>query len=143
MEIKEGYLYHISRDFFELVDDPNLPINHSGVHSRPSYFLVKDKDLLWFIPLSSKVDKYKKIIANKKEKYGRCNTVLIRRIANKDSVILIQNAFPTLDKYIDHIHLLDNGRPAKVIDTLQDKILNSFKYLLKLKSKGINIFLLT
>ena len=62
MEIKEGYLYHISRDFFELVDDPNLPINHSGVHSRPSYFLVKDKDLLWFIPLSSKVDKYRYVV---------------------------------------------------------------------------------
>lgn len=46
MEIKEGYLYHISRDFFDLVDDPNLSINHSGVHSRPSYFLVKDKELL-------------------------------------------------------------------------------------------------
>ena len=46
MRIKEGYLYHISRNFFEPVDDPNLLLNHSGVHSRPSYFLVKDKALL-------------------------------------------------------------------------------------------------
>ena len=93
MEIKEGYLYHISKDFFELVDDPNLPINHFGLHSRPSYFLVKDKDFLWFILLSSKVDKYKKIVANKKEKYGRCNTILIRKIANKDNAILIKMLF--------------------------------------------------
>ena len=65
---------------------------------------------------------------------------MIRKVLGEDSAILIQNAFPTLDKYIDHIHLLDNGRPAKVIDSLQNEILNSFKYLLKLKSKGINLF---
>ena len=65
MKIEEGYLYHISQDFFELVNDPNLQINHSGVHSRPSYFLVKDGKLLWFIPLSSKVSKYKKIMNEK------------------------------------------------------------------------------
>ena len=50
MKIEEGYLYHISQDFFELVNDSNLQINHSGVHSRSSYFLVKDGKLLWFIP---------------------------------------------------------------------------------------------
>ena len=71
MKIEEGYLYHISQEFFELVDDPNLQINHSGVHSRPSYFLVNDGDLLWFIPLSSKVSKYKKIMNEKKFKYGK------------------------------------------------------------------------
>ena len=65
---------------------------------------------------------------------------MIRKVLGEDSAILIQNAFPTLDKYIDHIHLLENGRPAKVIDSLQNEILNSFKYLLKLKSKGINLF---
>ena len=26
MKIEEGYLYHISPDFFELVNDPNLQI---------------------------------------------------------------------------------------------------------------------
>ena len=46
MEIKEGYLYHISLDFFKLIDDLNLSVNHTGIHSRPSYLLVKDKDLL-------------------------------------------------------------------------------------------------
>ena len=56
-----------------------------------------------------------------------------------ECAILIQNAFPTLEKYIDHIHVVD-GKPVKVIDSICDEILENFKYLLKLKKKGINLF---
>ena len=74
------------------------------------------------------------------KRYGRCDTILIREILGKDSVILLQNTFPTLEKYIDHAHLLDNGKPAKVVEWLKDEILQNFEYLLKLKSKGVNLF---
>ena len=42
-------------------------INHENGRARPTYFTIKDKDILWFIPLSSKVSKYQPII-NKKIK---------------------------------------------------------------------------
>ena len=67
---------------------------------------------------------------------------MIRKIGNKPSVILLQNAFSILEKYIDHIHLLENGEPVKVIDTLKNQILSKFKLLSKLKSKEIIFFLL-
>ena len=140
MKVQTGYLYHIKDDFFDIVNDDNLMTNHERGKKRPTYFTIKDKDILWFIPLSSKVDKYKKIVDKKVNKYGRCDTILIREILGKESAILIQNAFPTLEKYIDHEHLLDNGKPAKVVESLKDEILNNFKYLLKLKAKGINLF---
>ncbi len=140
MKVQTGYLYHIKDDFFDIVNDDNLMTNHERGKKRPTYFTIKDKDILWFIPLSSKVDKYKKIVDKKVNKYGRCDTILIREILGKESAILIQNAFPTLEKYIDHEHLLDNGKPAKVVESLKDEILNNFKYMLKLKAKGINLF---
>ena len=56
-----------------------------------------------------------------------------------EHAILLQNAFPTLEKYIDHIHTKD-GIPVKVVDNLKDEILFNFINLLKLKSKGINLF---
>ena len=140
MKIKTGYLYHIKDEFFDVVNDENLMSNKERGHKRPTYFVIKENNILWFIPLSSKVDKYKKIINNKVKKYGRCDGILIRKILGEDSSILIQNAFPTIEKYIDHVQLLNNGKPAKVIETLQDEILSGFKYLLKLKSKGINLF---
>ena len=64
---------------------------------------------------------------------------MIREIANKQSVIFLQNAFPTLEKYIDHPHIV-NGKPMKVIDTIKNEILDNFKYLQALKSQGKNLF---
>lgn len=139
MKIETGYLYHIKDEFFDIVNDESLMSNHERGKKRPTYFTIKDKDILWFIPLSSKVDKYKKIVDKKIQKFGFCNTILIETILENESVVLIQNAFPTLEKYIDHIHKV-NGAPAKVPTILKNKILNNFKDMLKMKERGINLF---
>ena len=139
MEIKTGYLYHIKDKFFDIVKEESLMQNHERGKKRPTYFTIKDKDILWFIPISSKVEKYQKIIDIKIKKYGYCNTILIETFANKKQVILIQNAFPTLEKYIDHIHTY-RGVPVKIKEPLQNKILSNFNRLLHLKKKGINLF---
>ena len=139
MKVQNGYLYHIKDDFFDIVNDENLMSNHEKGKKRPTYFTIKDKDILWFIPLSSKVEKYKKIVDKKIERFGFCNTILLVDIFEKKHAILLQNAFPTLEKYIDHVHTID-GKPAKVPETLEKIILENFKDLMKLKSKGINLF---
>ena len=113
MEIKTGFLYHINDEYFDVVNDERLMQNYEKGKKRPTYFTIKDNDILWFIPISSKIDKYKKIIDKKIEKYGFCNTILIEKIFDEDSAILLQNAFPTLEKYIDHVHTVD-GKPARV-----------------------------
>ena len=139
MKVETGYLYHIKDEFFDIVTDESLMSNHERGKKRPTYFTIIDNDILWFIPLSSKVEKYKKIIDQKIQKYGFCNTIFIRKILEQDSVILFQNAFPTLEKYIDHVHTY-NGVPAKVSVLLKEEILNNFKELMKLKERGINLF---
>ena len=136
MKVETGYLYHIKDEFFDIVNDESLMTNHERGKKRPTYFTIKDKEILWFIPLSSKVEKYQKIIDKKIQKHGFCNTIFIRKILEEDSVILF---FPTLEKYIDHVHTY-NGVPAKVSSLLKEEILNNFKYLLKLKNRGINLF---
>lgn len=78
---------------------------------RPTYFIIKD--ILWFILISSKVDKYKKIINKKIERYGFYNAIVIRKIAVAYAAVLLQNAFPILEKYIDHVHTID-GVPLNV-----------------------------
>lgn len=139
MKIQTGYIYHIKDEFFEKVNNSGVMINHENGRTRPTYFTIKDKSILWFIPLSSKVNKYKPIVETKIRKYGNCKSIMIRRIANKESVILLQNAFPTLEKYIDHPHTI-NGKPVKVSDNLKADILENFNSLLALKKQGINLF---
>ena len=64
---------------------------------------------------------------------------MICEIFGKKQAILLQNAFPTLEKYIDHVHMI-NGKPAKVINSLKYEILNNFNYMMIMKHKGINLF---
>lgn len=139
MEVKTGYLYHIKDSFFDKLKNNGLMINHENGHSRPTYLAIKDKNILWFVPLSTKVEKYKSIIESKEKKYGSCKTILIRKIADVDEVILIQNAFPTIEKYIKNKHIID-GKIIKVSNPIKSEILDNFKYILSLKKEGLNLF---
>lgn len=114
-------------------------INHENGHSRPSYLAIKDEKILWFIPLSTKTEKYKSIIEKKEKKYGSCKTILIKKIAGREQVILIQNAFPTLEKYIKSRHTID-GKIIKISTAVEREIIDDFKYMLSLKSNGLNLF---
>lgn len=139
MKIETGYLYHVKDEFFDKVNSSNVMINHENGHSRPSYLAIKEKDILWFIPLSSKVEKYQKIINLKENKYGSCKTILIKKIAGKKQVILIQNAFPIIKKYIKNRHTI-SGKEIVVSSAVKREIINDFKYILSLKESGLNLF---
>ena len=69
----------------------------------------------------------------------KCNTILIRKIANKENAILIQNAFPTLPRFLSHPHTI-NGKPYRVPTGIQKEIKYNFNELMKLKKRGINLF---
>ena len=96
MNIKTGYLYHIKDEFFSKLNNHGLMINHENGGARPTYLAIKDNDILWFIPLSSKVNKYKKILNSKIKKHGACSTILIDNILGKecaDHLIIVQHLF--------------------------------------------------
>ena len=61
-------VFSLNKHYFDVVNDDSLMTNHGRGKKRPTYFTIKEKDILWFIPLSSKVEKYKKIINNKIKK---------------------------------------------------------------------------
>ena len=73
------------------------------------------------IPISSQADKYKGIIEKKKKRYGKCNTIVIGLFAGKENAFLIQNAFPVIEKYFDHIHTIQE-QPVTIHKKL-DKLL--------------------
>lgn len=139
MKLQTGYIYHIKDSFFDKINGKGLMINHENGHSMPSYLAIKDGNILWFIPLSTKVDKYKKIINSKIKKYGSCRTIMIRKIMGVEQIILIQNAFPTLRKYIKNKHTI-NGKYVKIHQALERDILSNFEYALSLKEQGLNLF---
>lgn len=136
MEIKEGYVYHIKNDYFEFVNDKKLMKNHEGNSTRPNYFCIKidESEIMWFIPMSSKIEKYKKIIDEKINKYKKCDTIIIGNYRGRDHAFLIQNMFPITSKYIDHIDTV-KGKAIQVPSETRHQILDKVNKIFKLKSK--------
>lgn len=69
--------------FFDKINDKGLMINYENGKARPTYFTIKDRDILWFIPLSSKVSKYKPIIKKKKNNGYKIYSTDIDKIKEK------------------------------------------------------------
>ncbi len=116
MTFKPGYIYFIKDEFFQYVQDPNLKINYAST-KRPHYYAVKDRktDLLWFIPCSTKVEKFERIIAKRKKNKRATPTIIIAKIAGKRAALLLQDMFPIAEKYVDSQYIW-GGQPVRVAD---------------------------
>lgn len=90
------------------------------------------------IPISSQVKKYKKIIDNKIRRYGKCNTIIIGKFAGKDNVFLIQNSFPIIERYLDHVHTIGN-EPVTVHSKLNRELTVSLRKVLAMYKHGIRL----
>jgi len=139
-DIKPGYVYHIKDLYFDVAHDDKLMRNYEGGSYRPTYFCLKDEKtgLLWVIPMSSRVDKYKEFAQKDIDKYGKCLKIVIGEYASVNAVFLLQNMFPILPKYIDHIHLVKKN-PVPVNTRLQTVIDRNFRELLRLQRRGVKI----
>jgi len=67
------------------------------------------------IPISSKVEKYKKIVASKIKRNGKCSTIVIGTFAREE------NAFPVKAFYLDHVHTIQ-GNPIMVHKKLDKEL---------------------
>lgn len=136
MILETGYVYHIKDEYFKFAKDEKLMKNHENGNSRPTYFCIKndDSEILWFIPMSSKIEKYKRLYEQKIQKNGICDTIVIGKYRRRDTVFLIQNIFPITEKYIDHIDTIRN-QPIAVVEGTQKEITYKVNKIFKLKSK--------
>ncbi|MDE7416417.1 MAG: hypothetical protein K2N44_08965 [Lachnospiraceae bacterium] len=93
--MKKTGFYIIKDKFFEDMSDPYLKGNKAG--NRPHYYCFEDtsRGIYWMIPLSSQIDKYKRIV-EKKEKAGKpCDIIHIVKLDDsRQSAFLIQDMFP-------------------------------------------------
>ena len=100
--MKKTGFYIIKDEFFENMSDPYLKGNKAG--NRPHYYCFEDANtgIYWMIPLSSQIDKYKRIM-EKKEKAGKsCDILHIAKLDDsRESAFLIQDMFPITEEYIE------------------------------------------
>ena len=71
-------------------------------HDRPCFCAFQDSKtgLFWLVPISSKIQKFRRIYQNKVNKYGRCDTIDFGYVLGHEKAFLLQNMCPVLDRYI-------------------------------------------
>ena len=137
--MEKGYLYHIKDEYFERINDKTLMKNKENGHSRPMYYSIKDinnPEIFWLVPISSRIEKYTKLMNEKYQKYGYCNTIVIKGFSKEKKAFLIQNTFPITEKYIDHVHKIGN-QTVKLNDRTQKEIDNKVNKVLSLSKRGV------
>ena len=139
-EIQPGYVYHIKDSYFETAKDDKLMRNKEGGAYRPTYLCLKDEKtgLLWVVPMSSRIEKYRGIIDKDTARYGSCLKILIARYGDGQSAFLFQNMFPILHKYIDHVHTVA-GIPMAVNPVVQKELIKRFKEIRRLYARGVKM----
>ena len=90
------------------------------------------------VSISSHAGKYKGIIEKKKKKYGKCNTIVIGLFAGKENAFLIQNTFPVIEKYFDHIHTVQD-QPVTIHKKLNKLLVENLNEVLAMYNRGVRL----
>lgn len=97
---EENRILYYKGFFFDDMEEPYLKGNKEG--NRPHYYCLEDSvsGLYWMIPLSSRIDKYKKIVENKKKAGKPCDIIHIVKLDDdRESACLLQDMFPITEAY--------------------------------------------
>lgn len=130
MQIQNGYFYFIKDCYYDKVQDKELMQNKENGNKRPCFYCFRDMMidyLYWFIPISSKVSKYKEIYNKKVQKQlenrkkTNVDTLVFGKVNNKERVFLIQNMFPITENYISDTYSRNNV-PVRISYELQQEI---------------------
>ena len=117
------------------LNDPYLKGNKSG--NRPHYYCFEDSitGIYWMIPLSSRIEKYRRIMQKKEQAGKPCDIIHIVKLDDsRESAFLIQDMFPITDEYIEREYtisgnqlLLTSNHVAKVIEQKAKKVMSMLK----------------
>lgn len=129
--------YFIKDKYFEDFPDKGLMINHekinNAIHNRPCFYAYKDEknEIYWMIPVTTQVEKYRKIYAQKIKRFKRCDNLVFAEFLNKEAVFLIQNIFPVTDEYILNRYFDKNNKPIEISYKLSFEIRKKARYIIR------------
>ena len=141
MIIEDGKFYFIKDEFFDVFKDYGLMVNKENGNKRPCYFCFRDrknKEKIWFVPNSTKYDKYQKIYEYKKQRQHRVYNFVFGEVVGKKAVFLIQNIFPTTEEYILEKYVTEN-KDVEIALNVRNKIIAYSRQVIMKAEQGINI----
>lgn len=136
--MREKGFYIIKDKFFEDMQQPYLKGNKK--ESRPHYYCIRDniEGIYWMIPLSSKVEKYQRIIEQKERTGKACDILHIVKLDGKhESVFLIQDMFPIIEEYIEREYTIAGRHLVLASEQTAKQIEQKARKVMKLLRNGV------
>jgi len=103
-------------------------------------FRDKSSGLLWLIPLSSQVEKYRTYYELKIKRNGCCDTLAFGEVLGHEKAFLIQNMCPATEEYISNIYIDSSTcQPIRINHKTEKEIVEKAKKVLALHKHGKKI----
>ena len=137
----KGKFYFLSDEYCEKFSKHGVMTNKEatadGLHRRPCFYSIQDiknDNIFWMIPVSSQIEKYKKILENKLKRYKEYDGLEFGYVQGREAAFLLQNICPVtekdvVEKYVDDKTGKDVSIPndlKRKIDAKAKKIMNKY-----------------
>ena len=134
MRIIDGYFYFLSDSFFDKFPDKYLKQEHDTT-KRPHYAAFQDEktSLYWLVPCSSRVEKYERIIQDRKTKNKATDGIKIIKVRDNKRVLLFQDMFPSTEIYVKEPYI----RAGLPVHIGNQKIVSELKKNAKMVSQKL------
>ncbi|MEG0688613.1 MAG: hypothetical protein RR466_07990 [Hungatella sp.] len=141
-----GSFYFIKDEYYERFSGYGLMGNkdsdEEGVHGRPCFYCFELDGYFWMVPISSKIEKYRDLYEEKKERYPEYDGLRFGYVNGKYRAFLIQNVCPVSKEYIDCQYMIENSTvPVKINDKLSAEINGIIRKVIRLNKRGTRIVL--
>lgn len=141
-----GNFYFIKNEYYDKFGKfgimENKDIYNSDKHGRPCFYCFEYEEFYWMIPISSKVEKYEQIYAEKVKKYPTYDGIRFGYVNGQKRAFLIQNVFPITANYIDKQYFIENDTvPVTVNKKLKAELNGLVRKVIRFHKKGIKLVL--
>lgn len=136
--MKKTGFYIIRDEFFEYMADPYLKGNKAGNRSHYYCFEGEVTGIYWMIPLSSRVDKYRRIMEKKINMGKPCDIIHIVKLDDsRESAFLIQDMFPITEKYIEREYTIGGNHLLLTSEHTVNEIEQKARKVMGMLKRGV------
>lgn len=135
MKVTQHGMYILKDTYFQKYDLQHKMMDNKH-ESRPHYFAIELDSVLWMIPISSKVDKYKDKIQKIECNGRKCIYYHIGVIAGRECAFLIGDMIPVVQEHVLREYTISNVHYVVRDEALNRKITSKAKRFLLLARQG-------
>ena len=143
--MKKGNFYLVKNEYCTKYQKYGVMCNKNdsyeeSLHNRPCYYAFPDEEvpnIYWMIPISSKTQKYEKLLQKKLEKYEDYDGLEFGYVRGRKAAFLIQNICPVTKEYIVEEYIdCNTGKPVDIPNDLKRKLNAKIRKCIRFAKRG-------